>query len=807
MAREGDANHDPYPRSYGHGGVNGSLPPVGHDHPPPPPPMLEEEYDDEEDEDYDESQEDPEDYDEDDDVSGGCWWYDSTAMTMITNQVLQEIMTDEQRMEEGRRMFQIFAARMFEQRVLNAYREKVAKERQLKLVEEEEEEERRKEALKEKKAREAQKKKEKAAQKKAAAAEEKARKDAEKAAEEEARRQADAEKAEEARRKAEEKRKKKEAQRKAEEEERARKEAERQRQKQLHLEQERKVREAKEREKKAREEKLLQEKEAREQKDREALELKQKQEAEKRQKLAKPENKPSQKQTPSEEPSSKKATAPTATPLPMRPAPPTSNPALPVLPQQPPATSFASPKPAVATPALPKAPTPIRPRHASQQESLPSMLTTASASASASENPSLSQSPPLGHTPVPSSPGYSAPASHRGSTASHHSANMSQNLSPLQPGATRFPPVTQPSQLNTPFGGMNYPPVMHHVAPPGFGNTMFPPGPPAFRPPPQGMAPPGLSSPMLSRGFPAAVGPPGFPQAVPEPIGPFSSRGSYDATPSSHSRQPSGGFDSPMVHAAQPIVRPTPIGRPASVVHGQRAPIAIPPATAPKYGDDIENHLGSSALLDDSDDVATLPEFGSAPRRGYAAPGRQPGFPSVAFGDPGMLQQSQPQWGTSPIQHSVMNSFVGSPAPPPGFPGPAGWSVASPVPGFSTPINRPMPSRQPIHVVVRQKLCSICRDLAIQGQSSDGFVPLSRVLDAIKPHVDQNPLGNGPLTEHNLLELCETEGTMVNGGGNFDIVENANGRSIRWNEHKVLQSAGAFGAPGQFGSPNSSFGR
>ncbi len=36
-----------------------------------------------------------------------------------------EIMTEEQRMEEGRRMFQIFAARMFEQRVLQAYREKV----------------------------------------------------------------------------------------------------------------------------------------------------------------------------------------------------------------------------------------------------------------------------------------------------------------------------------------------------------------------------------------------------------------------------------------------------------------------------------------------------------------------------------------------------------------------------------------------------------------------------------------------------------------------------------------------------------
>ena len=37
----------------------------------------------------------------------------------------EEIITDDQRMEEGRRMFQIFAARMFEQRVLQAYREKV----------------------------------------------------------------------------------------------------------------------------------------------------------------------------------------------------------------------------------------------------------------------------------------------------------------------------------------------------------------------------------------------------------------------------------------------------------------------------------------------------------------------------------------------------------------------------------------------------------------------------------------------------------------------------------------------------------
>ena len=49
-------------------------------------------------------------------------------------------MSEEQKMEEGKRMFSIFAARMFEQRVLQAYREKVAQERQLQLLRELEEE-------------------------------------------------------------------------------------------------------------------------------------------------------------------------------------------------------------------------------------------------------------------------------------------------------------------------------------------------------------------------------------------------------------------------------------------------------------------------------------------------------------------------------------------------------------------------------------------------------------------------------------------------------------------------------------------
>ena len=64
-------------------------------------------------------------------------------------------------MEEGKRMFQIFAARLFEQRVLQAYREKQAKVKEEQLLRELEEEEDQKQAKEQKKAMEAQKKKDK----------------------------------------------------------------------------------------------------------------------------------------------------------------------------------------------------------------------------------------------------------------------------------------------------------------------------------------------------------------------------------------------------------------------------------------------------------------------------------------------------------------------------------------------------------------------------------------------------------------------------------------------------------------------
>jgi len=70
-------------------------------------------------------------------------------------------MTEEQKMEEGKKMFSIFAARMFEQRVLQAYREKVAQERQLQLLRELDEEDKTTKDREMKKANQNQKKKDK----------------------------------------------------------------------------------------------------------------------------------------------------------------------------------------------------------------------------------------------------------------------------------------------------------------------------------------------------------------------------------------------------------------------------------------------------------------------------------------------------------------------------------------------------------------------------------------------------------------------------------------------------------------------
>ncbi|KAI9341949.1 salt tolerance down-regulator-domain-containing protein [Obelidium mucronatum] len=211
----------------------------------------EEEYDDEDDLDDDDEglddEEDDEEYDDEEDDE-------------------EDILTEEQRMEEGRRMFQIFAAKMFEQRVLTAYREKVAYERQNRLLQELEEEEKLKNEKEEAKQKLKEKKK---LQKKAAKQQkedEKLQKEKEKQMEEEALRLQKEKKAQEDRVKREAERAKKEAERlKKEEAERVRREAERKKKE----EDIRKQKEAEERKARIREETERVERENRERKEKE----------------------------------------------------------------------------------------------------------------------------------------------------------------------------------------------------------------------------------------------------------------------------------------------------------------------------------------------------------------------------------------------------------------------------------------------------------------------------------------------------------------------------------------------------------
>ncbi|ANB12265.1 Nst1p [Sugiyamaella lignohabitans] len=218
---------------------------------------YEEEYDDEEGEDDEHDYLDEEEEEEDDDVDYIDEYDDEMDDEYDDDEYDDEEddppVSEEQRMAEGRRMLQIFAARMFEQRVLNAYREKVAQERQKKLLEELEEENRLKEERELKKLKEKEKKKDKKRQQKLAKEEEKARKEAEKAQAEAALKAEQAKKQELARQKKLEQKKLQEEERKKKLEEERKREAER----------ERKRREREEKENQRRREKEAKEAEAR----------------------------------------------------------------------------------------------------------------------------------------------------------------------------------------------------------------------------------------------------------------------------------------------------------------------------------------------------------------------------------------------------------------------------------------------------------------------------------------------------------------------------------------------------------------
>lgn len=537
-------------------------------------------------------------------------------------------------MDEGRRMFQIFAARMFEQRVLTAYREKVALERQQKLLEELDDESRVDAQREAKKAKEAQKKKDKKRQQKAAKDEERAKREAEKADEEAAVKALEEQKAEGVRQRKEEQRKKKDAEKRTQEEEKQRKEAEKQKRlqdaKDQQVEQDRKQREAKEREKKKKEELKKKEREEREMKEKEAREKKERDGAERqeRENRAKADNDAKDHRQKDEiaakPPSGPKRLTPITAPsgtasLPQGLYPPSTT------------SSHASPRLPVATPILPKAPTPkipisARPRQASYQDS---------------HNASPKASQPA-YSSSTTSPSVSS-VQHNGATpTTGQSLLQSSNPQQSQPPSRYSPgPVTRPPGLT----GM--PPISTNA----FASTFGPPISPLTQQAPY--SPAGYSSqPAMGSGQPrnfvAPNGmpfPPGFngprhmpqvldrmvntPLAQTSPPGPGpNDAGRYgmsreNIAPQAHSRNTSASYERPsfdppgILGQAQPISRPAPIGRPSSVApHQQHGKTASPSADV----DEITNHLGSKALLDDDTDD-TLSSQLNEPRGSSMAPG------------------------------------------------------------------------------------------------------------------------------------------------------------------------------------------
>jgi hypothetical protein len=690
-------------------------------------------------------------------------------------------MTEQQRMDEGRRMFQIFAARMFEQRVLSAYKEKVARERQEALIGELESEKLDSAEKQAKKARDAAKKKNKKAQQKQAKAEEKAKRDAEKAAEEAAARAIEEKKLEEQRKRKEEQKKKKDAERKALEEEKKRKELEKLRLQRENLEKqeaaERKAREQKAQEKKVREEAKRKERDTHDAKER-------KQPEEKRDIKAKGEKDAKDKTRKDEA-----AGQPGPPPGIKRPTQPA---AVPSLPRQI-SGGIQSPQIAVATPAIPKAPTPGRPRQSSMQGSHGSSPKTPSAAASTSKSVSPGSATAQPHTstapkqilqkPQGQPPGFPAQLPHSGMGPGSLPAGT--------PGANAF--GGYPPGLNGLPHSQGPLPGMMHRGSTGQNMGFFPPqGPPMGGPMrsfsgsmPPGMHPPGMMPPGHGHVPPPIGAPPGFGDVPPGMSTPQFAPG-FGTMSGTHSRNASGsydktGFDSqpPMGPPAQPIQRPNPIGRPPSTSkHHDAAPENRKPMST-----DIENlanALGSSALLDDDDDpylpnsnqarrasaAPSLARSGSMGFPGYpntsAAGAMNPGFSSMGLST-GAPAAFAPGFGGLPGMPGHTSTWRSSPTSA------SGWPQSSGFPPFGSPTGgtQPHPGTMSRPVLVRLAVCAACRALSTAKPSGDGFHPMADIL--ARANGGSIPPNEPPVQWTEVLDIIETEGDSMNGGGSFSI--------------------------------------
>lgn len=510
-------------------------------------------------------------------------------------------------------MFQIFAARMFEQRVLQAYREKVAQERQKKLLEELDEESRLKEERELRRVKEKERKKDRRRQQKLAKEEERLKRLTEKAAEEAAQKVIEEKKAEDARKKREEQRLKKEVERKAAEEERQKKEEERKRRQQeerdRELERERKRKEHERRERKKREEAN---RKVKEEKEKEAREKREKEERERRAREAKAKKQAEEERLRREDEEKRAAAAATTAALA---AARSHN--LGPNPNHQVSHQFSSPRISLAAPAVPKqAPSTARPKPASHHGSVgsspktPNVLPRIGTSASPN-TPTLQQSTPGINGPPKSlfSQGqFAVPQPNSSLLTTPHTVGPPPGVpSPLADAS--FPSLS-PMAMNGPApfpGAIPQRQVMSNGIPMymqgpipisnpqyrGFANTngLQMPIPPAPGLRPVGQASRGVFMNDLIGGLPQQIGSPIPPSSLPIFNFPMCRSDTKPSAMHAHTRQHSGSFDAGAIQRPMP---PAPIQRPQST-----APKADGLDNSSMVMGDLNNVLGSRALLDD----------------------------------------------------------------------------------------------------------------------------------------------------------------------------------------------------------------
>lgn len=304
----------------------------------------------------------------------------------------------------------------------------------------------------------------------------------------------------------------------------------------------------------------------------------------------------------------------------------------------------------------------------------------------------------------------------------------------------------------------------------------------------RGFPPPGMP---MGRGFPMD-GPPGF--------GPMPGFGGPNQIPgfgmgiSPHSRQGSGSFDRlPSVDSpisgpqAQPIQRPTPIKRPSSNK-------ATDEDGRPDI-DDLADHLGSKALLDDVEDIpepverrASVQQHGSfrgAPMGfGFAdapIPSRNDSF--SAFGPPGGNI-----WGTPPMPFSLGSGASWGNSPTSGF-------FNNPFPVGNIRSNERGPNEQRI-VWLRRMVCTACKMVAARQPTQDGYVDASEVHQQVDNL--RNP-SEAAVTPEEIKEACDIiDIKQTNGGGSLEYKEAGPGRL---SHIKFVDMAPPPATLGEIGSP------